>query len=220
MQANDLIYSSAGYHETVHAVTPEAAELITKYRASKFCSYMQHNGSVLEYGVGPGWNILGLNVKRRIGVDISSAYAAGLQATGIEFMSDLSGIADRSIDRIICSHVLEHLSDPASAVAEMRRVAKSSGLVILVVPLERALKTYSAKNPNHHLYSWNVQTFHNFLAACKLVVLSCEVKPSGYDRFAAELAVRFNGGMRLYNFLRSAARFVRPVHEIQAFCKL
>jgi len=42
---------------------------------------------------------------------------------------------DRSVDVLLCSHVLEHVSDDRKAMREIRRVLKPDGFAILLVPL-------------------------------------------------------------------------------------
>jgi SAM-dependent methyltransferase len=45
---------------------------------------------------------------------------------------------DQSFDVIYCSHVLEHVPDDRKALREFRRVLKSSGWTVVVVPIEGA----------------------------------------------------------------------------------
>ena len=53
--------------------------------------------------------------------------------------------ADATVDGIYCEAVLEHLSDPAKAVAEMFRVLKPGALVFAATPFLQAFHGY----PNH-----------------------------------------------------------------------
>lgn len=43
----------------------------------------------------------------------------------------------RSFDLVVCSEVLEHVPEPERAIAEMKRVVRPGGLVIVTVPHER-----------------------------------------------------------------------------------
>jgi SAM-dependent methyltransferase len=43
-------------------------------------------------------------------------------------------IADESFDMVVCTTVLEHVQDPKQAVAEMRRVLKTGGTLLLTIP--------------------------------------------------------------------------------------
>lgn len=55
-------------------------------------------------------------------------------------------LADKSVDLLICSHVLEHVDDK-KAMAEMHRVLRSGGLALVMVPMVDAWrKTY--ENPD------------------------------------------------------------------------
>jgi SAM-dependent methyltransferase len=49
----------------------------------------------------------------------------------------LSAIADESQDFVIASHVLEHLADPLSQVAEMHRVLRRGGVALVFLPDRR-----------------------------------------------------------------------------------
>ncbi len=41
---------------------------------------------------------------------------------------------DASFDRIICSHVLEHIEDDAKAISELYRILKPEGKALIAVP--------------------------------------------------------------------------------------
>ncbi len=46
----------------------------------------------------------------------------------------LSPVADGSFDAVVASHIIEHLADPLGALAEMHRVLRPGGRLVLVVP--------------------------------------------------------------------------------------
>jgi SAM-dependent methyltransferase len=96
--------------------------------------------TVLEVGCGP-MHLIGA-VKRAgavtaIGVDLSherlragsNAGVAGL--AGARAIADHLPFADASFDVVYTRFLLEYLADPASAVAEMQRVARPGGTVVL-----------------------------------------------------------------------------------------
>lgn len=75
---------------------------------------------------------------RYVGVDISSsavekARGRGLEAEVIEDASSLP-FEDDSFDAAVCSEVLEHLFNPQDALAEIHRVLRPGGRLILSVP--------------------------------------------------------------------------------------
>lgn len=216
LTTQDTVYSSTDYHEQKHGVILNAADLITRYRTDKFRAL---TGSsildILEVGVGPGWNLIRLPAHRRVGQDVTLAYADELRTQGVEFVSDLTQLSDQHFDVVILSHVLEHLLEPAKMLSEIRALLKPKGRLLLIVPLESAVRKVSTTDNNHHLFSWNVQTLNDLLAACGYIATSSNVKRSGFDRFAAVLAVRLGGGFGLYKLLLMLLRTIRPCHEIQ-----
>lgn len=50
-------------------------------------------------------------------------------------------LADRSIDLLVCSHVLEHVPDDAVAMRELARVISATGIGIVVVPIKVGVPT-------------------------------------------------------------------------------
>lgn len=70
-----------------------------------------------------------------------SGNAAGLQTgrwdtTGIDIVSDICSmpVEDESFDAVLCTEVLEHLTDPLKALQELTRVLRSGGKLILTAP--------------------------------------------------------------------------------------
>jgi len=63
-------------------------------------------------------------------IDVDSARHPDIVAD----MSDLHMIPDNSIDAIICIEVLEHVTEPARAVKEARRILKPGGVFIGSTP--------------------------------------------------------------------------------------
>lgn len=217
LATQEEIYSSTDYHELHHRASSKALPLILRLRTQKFRKFfVSPNLDILEVGVGPGWNLLKLPARRRVGMDVTLAYAEFLRGQGIEFVSDLRQLQGQQFDAVILSHVMEHLLEPAGMLAQIGPLLKPDGKLVVVVPLEAPVRKTSLRDNNHHLFSWNVQTFNGFLAACGYLVLSCEVKRYGYDRFAAEKTALLGGGFALYCALLSIFRRIRPGYEIQA----
>ncbi|MDQ3647415.1 MAG: methyltransferase domain-containing protein, partial [Actinomycetota bacterium] len=57
---------------------------------------------------------------------------------GVDVVADITRMPfdDASFDGILCSHVLEHVEDDRSAMAELCRVVRPGGWVAVLVPLD------------------------------------------------------------------------------------
>ena len=55
-------------------------------------------------------------------------------------ITDMPAIASNSYDILICSHVLEHVSDDGKALSELYRVLKHGGWGIIMVPINLAIQ--------------------------------------------------------------------------------
>lgn len=97
--------------------------------------------SVLDVGCGAGLVLEALRSPgtRLCGVEMSAAAARSLEERGIEGRSvDLETerlpYADGEFDAVLCYDVLEHVFSPGRLVAEIRRVVRPAGTVLLCVP--------------------------------------------------------------------------------------
>jgi SAM-dependent methyltransferase len=92
---------------------------------------------LLELGAGTGYQA---NRLRDAGFDVTAldVLASSYRAQRIFPIVDYDGVRlpidDASIDVIFSSNVLEHVTELATALAEMRRVLKPNGLAIHVIP--------------------------------------------------------------------------------------
>ncbi len=205
------------YHENKRGVPDAALPWITRSRAEKFQPDVNPSDVVFEYGVGAGWNLAGLGCRRKIGFDVADFLAPAVRAGGSEFIGDTKQIPSDSIDVVICHHTIEHLLQPADALSEMRRVLKTDGRLLLFVPFEKEwrYRRYDSAEPNHHLYSWNVQTLANLVAEARFEIIRATIGEFGYDRFAAAWACRLRLGEAGFRFLRKLGHAVRPGREVR-----
>lgn len=96
--------------------------------------------SILEIGCATGWFLEKMKARDHVvqGVEICDASAEygrkhrGLSISG-ETLED-SHFEDGSFDTALASHVIEHLNDPMSFLAECYRVIKPGGRIILITP--------------------------------------------------------------------------------------
>lgn len=209
--------SGTSYHDGKRALAPSAQEWVYRLRAEKFQPWVNETDTVLEYGVGAGWNLARLRCRRRIGFDAADFLAERVKALGIEFVPGTGAVADGSVEVVICHQTLEHLLEPVAALREMARLLTRQGRLVLHVPweVERRYARYDPSEPNHHLYHWNAQNLGNLMAVLGWRIETVRVRRYGYDRFAANLAARLRCGGVGFRWIRVAMVALRPLWEVE-----
>ena len=94
-------------------------------------------------------------------------HSADLLRPDVDCKVDLTALPfpDRSYDFVFASHVLEHIPDDISAIAEIQRILRPAGIAVLPVPVvaEHTVE-YAAPNPNEfgHVRSPGFDYFDKF----------------------------------------------------------
>mgnify|MGYP003526367480 FL=1 len=119
-------------------------------KVSLINSYQPLKGRILDIGAGTGdflleaknqnWDILGIEPNDKV-----KGIAVG---KGIKFGDTIEKLESNSFDVITMWHVLEHVPDVEHQVAELKRLLKPSGTIIIAVP---NFKSYDA---NHYKEFW------------------------------------------------------------------
>ncbi len=138
-------------------VTPDS--LLTLHAAGyRAMRERLESGQILDVGCGQGFESVTLVGPGRhvIGVDYSAdavEFATerfGPDGLEVREMNALAlGFDDGSFDAVCSSHLIEHFDDPSRHVAEMARVVRDDGQVLILTPNEPA----DFENPFHlHLF--------------------------------------------------------------------
>ena len=149
-------------------------------------------GRALEIGCGggayllalreQGWEVHGVELspdlaqhaREELGFDVRTGSA---ETALVEFPDD-------HFDLVAMWHVIEHLSDPSAVLAEIRRVLKPGGRLIMELPnfagLSRfVLRTYwMALDLPRHLYHFTPETLQAMLARAGLRVVAVQGVPA------------------------------------------
>jgi SAM-dependent methyltransferase len=119
-------------------VTPEPVNPWMEERLARF----GHAGTILDLGCGRGWWLARMSAQGMapVGVEPDPLRAAAAHArTGVA-VAVADGrrlpLADGSVSLVWCVHVLHHLADPQTALAEARRVLSPTGTLILAETVE------------------------------------------------------------------------------------
>lgn len=209
------------YHRGKRRLPEGAFDWVTRLRADKFQQHVARDATVVEFGAGAGWNLASLRCGYRVAIDVADFLADELRERQIEFTSDSVDLKSSTVDVLICHHMLEHVTAPATVLGEANRILKPGGRLLLHVPYEneRRYRRYRRSDPNHHLYAWNVQTMAALVEECGFVVESAGINRYGYDRAAASAAFRLGLGERGFRALRTCAHIAKPVREVHVIAR-
>jgi SAM-dependent methyltransferase len=116
-------------------------------RVRKVVSFLQcrRTDHVLEVGCGTGCVLAEVPSDHRHGVDLSDGLlekARALLGPGVDLRkgnAEQLPFEDRRFDRVYCSEVLEHVLHPEQVVAEIARVIKPDGRVVLTIPVDKTI---------------------------------------------------------------------------------
>lgn len=206
----DFYAADSNYHAGLLEPPEECSRWISGQRAAKFSPWMAginlKNARILEYGVGSGWNLARVSAAERYGFDVALHLKETVEKRGIHFVEDLTTLAPGSFARVICHHVLEHVPSPQEVLETIYSLLEPGGKLLLYVPFEKEgrYRSFDPKEPNHHLFSWNVQSLGNLVSAAGFTMQVSRTKPFGYERRSAVLAQKLmmsEGGFTAINWL-------------------
>jgi SAM-dependent methyltransferase len=206
----DFYAAESNYHAGLLEPSEECSRWISGQRAAKFSPWLSglnlKKARILEYGVGSGWNLGRVPATERYGFDIARHLKETVEKRGIHFVEDLGNLEPASFSRVICHHVLEHVPSPQEVLESIYSLLEPGGKLLLYVPFEKEgrYRQFDPKEPNHHLFSWNVQSLGNLVSAAGFQIQISRTSPFGYERRSAVVAQKLmmsEGGFAAINWL-------------------
>ena len=141
------VYDDANYSSPLQSAVMRASHRLTEKRYAK----TNHFAKVLEIGAGTGEHLAfvrhGFDQYVLTDLDTKTLEVAKTKLKG-EYGSKLvfekqngAGLnyADNSFDRLIATHVLEHIIHPHLVLKEWRRVVKIGGVLSILIPTDPGL---------------------------------------------------------------------------------
>ncbi len=101
-------------------------------------------GVTADVGCGDGYVIRSVKSRCKIAVDIALRYLELLpdSVTRIWSFAENLPLKAHSLDTLICTDVLEHVRDASAVAAEIKRLVKPDGRLLLAFPFEQDLSVY------------------------------------------------------------------------------
>jgi 2-polyprenyl-3-methyl-5-hydroxy-6-metoxy-1,4-benzoquinol methylase len=150
-------------------------------------------GIVLDIGSGTGdflitakskgWNISGLEPNPK-----AKQIA---ESKGVGFETSLETIPDKSIDVITMWHVLEHVPNVEDQFAQLKRIVKPKGFIVIAVPNFNSFDAkhykdfWAAFDVPRHLWHFSKTSIEKLAANFDLKLIS--IKPMWFDSFYVSL---------------------------------
>lgn len=171
----DLLWGDSSNLEAFRAESNHVRDKLTVEIIDHICQYIPEDGSLLDIGCGVGDLLQEARSRRpRIGLSgldfspkaIQGARSALPDGDFKEFVIERHlPYESASFDMVLCTDVLEHLLYPQLVVAELVRICKPGGMVVIVVP-DGDVDTFLG-----HYWFWSQDSFATFLAPWKPHVL-------------------------------------------------
>lgn len=150
-------------------------------------------GKLLDIGAGTGDFLVmaqknGWEIK---GIEPSPKAKGTAETKGVSFVNGLSELEGHSIDVITMWHVLEHVPDVEAQIAELKRIVKPEGTIIIAVP---NYKSYDAQHYGIFWAAYDVprHLWHFSKTAIKLLFAKqgmelVKILPMKFDSFYVSL---------------------------------
>jgi len=181
----------------------------------------RERGRALDIGMGPGqivtklartltrWKFVGIDRSpQMIAEATANLAAAGPELAGrVEFqIADANALPypDATFDLVMCNSVLHHMAEPERLLAEIARVVKPKGAVLL----------RDLRRPNRLVYKWHVRRYGGHYSGKMRELYRASVRAAYVISELQRLveSSRLNGG-RLFNQPKTHIGVERPLSE-------
>jgi len=135
-----MVHSVSYDRQTVASLNP-AKRMAHRSRLKRAVSladrFLPANGSLLDFGAGPGKFLNDLNAQRPDGIYFGYDKFKSPDYDGIHYVQSMADVVDKSMDVVTAFEVLEHVieEDLTTFMTDSKRALKDSGTLIVSVPI-------------------------------------------------------------------------------------
>lgn len=159
----------------------------------KLINSLSEKGTILDIGAGVGDFLLTAKNDgwRIVGIEPSEKAKSIAINKGVSFVNEMSEIEDHSLDIITMWHVLEHVPNLEHQLAELKRMIKPNGTIIIAVPNFNSFdanyygKYWAAFDVPIHLWHFSKTAIQKLFAQHNLELT--KVLPMKFDSFYVSL---------------------------------
>jgi 2-polyprenyl-3-methyl-5-hydroxy-6-metoxy-1,4-benzoquinol methylase len=160
-----------------------------KWEFAASLKYLARGSNVLEVGSGSGTF---LQVARSSGIQIAGVElnpSAAQHSRDMGFRvteDDIRSLAvheSQRYDAVCAFQVLEHVTDPVSFLADMLRLVRIGGIIVLAVPNDDFMSVIDSDHrnllnqPPHHMSHWSRTAIDSFTSVLPMKLVACRREP-------------------------------------------
>jgi 2-polyprenyl-3-methyl-5-hydroxy-6-metoxy-1,4-benzoquinol methylase len=173
------------YHFVKRSALKNKVQLITSSQPLK--------GKLLDIGAGTGDFLIEAKKQNweTVGIEPNDKAKAIATGKGVQFADTIEKLESNSFDVITLWHVLEHVPDVAHQAAELKRLLKPSGTLIIAVPNFKSYDAtyyssfWAAYDVPRHLWHFSKTAIEKLFDHQNMNVVA--IKPMWFDSFYVSL---------------------------------
>ncbi len=192
-ESDDYISHTDGKRSLFEKMYQSVKNIALKNKLDLINSVSLHKGKLLDIGAGTGDFLKAArqNGWQTVGTEPSEKAKAIAIGKGVSFVESTNQLEDHSLDIITMWHVLEHVPNPELQIAELKRLIKPTGTIIVAVPNFNSFDAkhygifWAAYDVPRHLWHFSKTGIRKLFAAQNLILE--QVLPMPFDAYYVSL---------------------------------
>lgn len=192
-ESDDYISHTDGKRSLFEKAYQFVKNIALKNKLGLIDSLQPQKGSLLDIGAGTGdfLNVANQSGWKSIGIEPSEKAKSIAIKKNVSFAADLSELENHSFDVITMWHVLEHVPNLEHHIAELKRLLKPTGTILVAVPNFHSYDArhygafWAAYDVPRHLWHFSKTAIEKLFARQELQLV--KILPMKFDAFYVSL---------------------------------